>query len=52
MDKLGNGGKGMGWNTEHEVEFLSELNGVVTDEGADQGAGRGSRPTSMPPKSS
>jgi nitrate reductase alpha subunit len=20
MDKLGNGGKGIGWNTEHEVE--------------------------------
>ena len=22
MDKLGNGGKGMAWNTEHEVDFL------------------------------
>ena len=37
MAKLGNGGKGMAWNTEHEVEFLKRLNGVVTDEGADQG---------------
>ena len=23
MEKLGNGGKGIGWNTEHEVEFLA-----------------------------
>ena len=37
MDKLGNGGKGIAWNTEHEVEFLRRLNGVVTEEGADQG---------------
>lgn len=27
MGKLGNGGKGIGWNTEHEVEFLKQLNG-------------------------
>lgn len=31
MAKLGNGGKGMGWNTEHEVEFLKRLNGEVED---------------------
>ena len=37
MDKLGNGGKGMGWNTEHEVELLKKLNGVVTEEGATKG---------------
>ncbi len=37
MTKLGNGGKGIAWNTEHEVEFLKKLNGVVTDEGSDQG---------------
>ena len=37
MAKLGNGGKGMSWNTEHEVEFLKKLNGVVTEEGATQG---------------
>ena len=39
MDKLGNGGKGMSWNTEHEVEFLKKLNGVVTRGGRHQGAG-------------
>ncbi len=37
MAKLGNGGKGMSWNTEHEVDFLKTLNGTVTDEGATQG---------------
>ena len=40
MDKLGNGGKGIGWNTEHEVEFLGALNGVVTDEGPTKGLPR------------
>lgn len=30
MEKLGNGGKGIGWRTEHEVEFLKGLNGVTT----------------------
>jgi len=29
MTKLGNGGKGIAWNTEHEVEFLGRLNGAV-----------------------
>jgi hypothetical protein len=28
MDKLGNGGKGIAWNTQHEVEFLRKLNGA------------------------
>jgi len=28
MEKLGNGGKGISWNTEHEVEALGKLNGV------------------------
>ncbi len=28
MDKLGNGGKGIGWNTAHEVENLRKLNGT------------------------
>jgi nitrate reductase alpha subunit len=37
MSKLGNGGKGMAWNTEHEVELLKNLNGVVTEEGPTQG---------------
>ncbi len=38
LEKLGNGGKGIGWNTDHEVEFLKKLNGerdghakIVTD---------------------
>lgn len=37
LDKLGNGGKGISWNTEHEVELLGKLNGVVTDEGVTKG---------------
>ena len=31
MEKLGNGGKGMSWDTTHEVEFLKQLNGTVTN---------------------
>jgi nitrate reductase alpha subunit len=31
MDKLGNGGKGIGWKTEHEVQHLRDLNGVHQD---------------------
>ena len=31
MTKVGNGGKGIGWNTEHEVELLKHLNGEVLD---------------------
>ena len=27
MAKVGNGGKGIAWNTEHEVKFLGQLNG-------------------------
>ena len=30
MEKLGNGGKGIGWNTKHEIELLAALNGTVT----------------------
>ena len=37
MDKLGNGGKGIAWNTEHEVELLGKLNGTVIEEGATKG---------------
>jgi len=40
MDKLGNGGKGMSWNTEAEVEFLKRLNGVVTEDGPTKGMAR------------
>jgi nitrate reductase / nitrite oxidoreductase, alpha subunit len=29
MAKAGNGGKGIAWNTEHEVEFLGKLNGLA-----------------------
>ena len=27
LEKAGNGGKGIGWNTDHEIEFLRALNG-------------------------
>jgi nitrate reductase alpha subunit len=37
LDKLGNGGKGIDWNTQHEVEFLGELNHKVRAEGVSQG---------------
>jgi nitrate reductase alpha subunit len=40
MSKIGNGGKGLAWNTEHEVEALGRLNGVVTEEGATKGLPR------------
>ena len=40
MDKLGNGGKGIGWKTEDEVRALGELNGTVSDEAATQGRPR------------
>jgi nitrate reductase alpha subunit len=31
MSKLGNSGKGMSWNTEHEVDLLARLNGRVAE---------------------
>ncbi len=31
LDKLGNGGKGIGWDTKHEVQHLRDLNGVWTE---------------------
>ncbi|MDN3519364.1 nitrate reductase subunit alpha [Aquisalimonas lutea] len=34
MKSIGNGGKGIAWNTEHEVDFLGRLNGTHRDEGA------------------
>ncbi|TDP32146.1 respiratory nitrate reductase alpha subunit apoprotein [Idiomarina aquatica] len=37
MDKLGNGGKGINWNTKEEVEFLGKLNRTHVEEGANQG---------------
>ncbi|MCW7541620.1 nitrate reductase subunit alpha [Aquabacterium sp. A7-Y] len=40
MNKLGNGGKGIGWNTDTEVEQLGELNGLVQEPGVSQGRPR------------
>ena len=40
MTKLGNGGKGITWNTEHEVETLKRLNGEVTEDGPTRGLPR------------
>jgi nitrate reductase alpha subunit len=40
MAKLGNGGKGMAWDTKHEVDFLKTLNGVVTEDGPTKGLAR------------
>jgi len=37
LAKAGNGGKGISWNTEDEVKFLTELNKPVTDEGVSKG---------------
>lgn len=37
LEKLGNGGKGIGWNTDEEVEFLRHLNHSVLDEGVSKG---------------
>jgi nitrate reductase alpha subunit len=40
MGQLGNGGKGIGWNTQDEVQHLAELNGTVSEPGASQGLPR------------
>ncbi|MGF1627803.1 MAG: nitrate reductase subunit alpha [Alphaproteobacteria bacterium] len=40
MEKVGNGGKGIAWNTDHEVEHLRRLNGVVAAEGPTKGMAR------------
>ncbi|MBZ0230590.1 MAG: nitrate reductase subunit alpha, partial [Bauldia sp.] len=40
MEKIGNGGKGIAWKTEHEVDNLRALNGIVTEEGASEGLAR------------
>jgi len=39
-DKLGNGGKGIGWNTETEVKGLGDLNRRVDDNGPTHGRPR------------
>jgi nitrate reductase alpha subunit len=40
MANIGNGGKGITWDTQCEVRQLGELNGLVTDEGATRGMPR------------
>jgi nitrate reductase alpha subunit len=40
MSKIGNGGKGIAWKTDEEVEFLGRLNGRVTEEGPTKGLPR------------
>ncbi|MDX1693037.1 MAG: nitrate reductase subunit alpha [Ketobacteraceae bacterium] len=40
LETAGNGGKGIGWNTESEVEFLRNLNHRVTEEGVSHGQPR------------
>ncbi|WP_147652621.1 nitrate reductase subunit alpha [Vulcaniibacterium gelatinicum] len=40
LDKLGNWGKGLTWDTRDEVGFLGELNHVVTEAGISQGRPR------------
>jgi len=40
MANVGNGGKGISWNTEHEVKALGMLNHTVTEEGITQGMPR------------
>ena len=40
LDKLGNGGKGINWNTEHEVRELAGLNDSVSEPGVSQGRPR------------
>lgn len=37
LDKLGNGGKGLAWDTREEVEFLGQLNRRSTQEGVSEG---------------
>jgi nitrate reductase alpha subunit len=37
MSKIGNGGKGIAWNTEDEVKLLGGLNRLVTEEGVSKG---------------
>ncbi len=40
LEKMGNGGKGIGWKTEEEVEFLRKLNHEVSEEGVSKGQPR------------
>ncbi len=40
MTKVGNGGKGISWNTETEYKFLGALNHIVTEDGVSKGMPR------------
>ena len=40
MAKVGNGGKGIAWNTEQEVDLLKRLNGIVAEDGPTSGLAR------------
>lgn len=40
MEKLGNGGKGISWDTKDEITHLKALNGTVTEPGLTQGMAR------------
>lgn len=40
LSKLGNGGKGIQWQTSEEVQFLGELNRTVTEDGITKGMPR------------
>ncbi|MBT9590696.1 MAG: nitrate reductase subunit alpha, partial [Thiobacillus sp.] len=40
MTRIGNGGKGISWNTENEVQQLAELNYTVTEDGVAKGLPR------------
>ena len=40
MSEIGNGGKGLSWKTEEEIETLRGLNGVVTEDGPTKGMAR------------
>jgi nitrate reductase alpha subunit len=40
LSQLGNGGKGIAWKTEDEVQFLGELNHVVREDGVSKGLPR------------
>ena len=40
LEKTGNGGKGIGWKTGHEVEILRGINRTVQEEGVSQGQPR------------
>ena len=40
MEKLGNGGKGIAWDTRHETQILKALNGEVSEDGPTRGLAR------------